>query len=140
MPTTVPENQLHVVVGILKNDDGKVLVQQRTKDRVCGGQWEFPGGKVERSESAEQALFRELKEELGIEIQETQHLMDLSHQYSHAHVWLQIYLVGKFDGEVVGREGQSFDWHDGESILRLPLLEAVFPILDKLNGLKGYWQ
>ena len=140
MPTTVPENQLHVVVGILRNHQGRVLVQQRTQDRVCAGQWEFPGGKVEQGESAEQALLRELKEELGVEVQAPQHLMDLSHEYSHAHVWLQIYLIDSYKGDVVGREGQCFAWHDGKSILDLPLLAAVFPILDKLNDLKGFWQ
>ncbi len=129
MPTTGPDSRLYVVVGVVTNSKGQLLVQQRLPDKPCAGQWEFPGGKVESNESAIQALERELFEELGIRVKNPIPLIQLTHDYNHANVWLDVFMVEKFSGELINREGQNYAWKALDEIADLDILEAVPPIL-----------
>ena len=133
MPTIVPDTRLHVVVGILRNAENQLFVQQRLQGKPREGQWEFPGGKVEKGESAFQALGRELHEELGIMVLDAQLLTQIGHDYEHANVWLDVFKVVRFGGEVRGCEGQNFRWCSEEKIAEMDVLEAVFPILQILT-------
>ena len=153
MPTTAPEqahgSRQHVVVGVLRRPDRRLLVQQRTPGRSCAGQWEFPGGKVEAGESPRRALQREIREELGIETLSARPLLALPFDYPHARVWLEVFLVDSFAGDAVdwqgddhrqevdrqGREGQPTRWLTPVEIRQLDILGAVHPILDALNAL-----
>ena len=108
-------------------------MQQRTPGKPCAGQWEFPGGKVEPGESPRQALEREMHEELGIETLSPRPLLTLPFDYPHARVWLEVFMVDSFAGEVTGREGQSTRWLTPTEIRQLDVLEAVHPILAKLE-------
>jgi len=103
-------NQLQVAVGVVKNSEGKVLISLRHAALHQGGLWEFPGGKIEPSETAEQALNRELKEELNITVTAATPLITVSHQYPDRFVQLNVFLVEQFSGEAKSLEGQLFKW------------------------------
>lgn len=105
---------IRVAVGVIINKNNQVLIAKRGSHQHQGNKWEFPGGKVEKGETSQQALERELKEELGIEIQSEKHLVDITHQYdegvSHKTVVLEVYEVTDWSGEAKGREGQPLLW------------------------------
>lgn len=134
MPIIDLDSRLQVVVGIIENDDGKYLVQQRREGKPCAGQWEFPGGKIENRETPEQALQRELFEELDIEVTGSSMLTKLAHNYDHAKVLLWIYYVEEFKQIARGKEGQVIAWVSIEEIRNRDVLEAVFPILELLEN------
>ena len=92
--------------------------------------WEFPGGKLESGEEPAAGLARELKEELGIAVTACQPLTVVTHDYDHARVWLDTYLVTGFEGEATGLEGQEISWVRPDDFSRFDLLPAVYPILD----------
>lgn len=135
MPITVPDSRLYVVVGVLRNPQGQLLVQQRLPGKPCAGLWEFPGGKVEKNESPRQALFRELNEEIGISVKNSIPLTQIAHDYEHANVWLDVYLIDNFTAQITNREAQNFGWKSIEEILQMDVLAAVHPILDAVKSL-----
>ena len=90
--------------------DQHVLLSQRLPNKHLAGFWEFPGGRVECGEDPEQALCRELVEELGIEPQVARPLCILTHHYPEKSVRLRFYRVSKWSGEPQGREGQAIEW------------------------------
>jgi 8-oxo-dGTP diphosphatase len=103
-------NPLQVAVGVVKNSEGKILISLRHADLHQGGLWEFPGGKIEASETAEFALARELKEELNITVTLATPLITINHRYPDLSVQLNVFLVEQFSGEVKSCEGQPFEW------------------------------
>jgi 8-oxo-dGTP diphosphatase len=103
-------NPLQVAVGVVKNPEGKILISLRHADLHQGGLWEFPGGKIEVSETAEFALSRELKEELNITATAATPLITVNHQYPDLAVQLNVFLVEQFSGETKSCEGQPFKW------------------------------
>ncbi|MGB5707549.1 MAG: (deoxy)nucleoside triphosphate pyrophosphohydrolase [Arenicellales bacterium] len=133
MDYKAPDNRLYVVVGILQNVHGYVLIQQRRPGTPKPGKWEFPGGKLEEGEEPAHALERELKEELGIEVGQIAPLTAVTHNYDHARVWLDTYLVTEFDGEPEGREGQNIAWVSLEQIRQFDVLDAVIPIVQAIR-------
>jgi 8-oxo-dGTP diphosphatase len=106
----VDNNPLQVAVGVVKNPEGKILISLRHADLHQGGLWEFPGGKIDPSETAEQALTRELKEELNITVTAATPLITVNHQYPDLSVQLKVFLVEQFTGEAKSCEGQPFKW------------------------------
>ena len=101
---------LQVAVGVIKNADGHILIALRDKSLHQGGLWEFTGGKIEFGETPEQALARELKEELAITVITATPLIAVMHQYPDLTVQLHVYLVDHFSGIAMGREGQAVKW------------------------------
>lgn len=99
----------HVAVGIILRDSN-VLISKRDKDSHQGGFWEFPGGKKENNESIEEALSRELKEELGILIANPVFIFSNLHNYTDKKVKLYFFSIDDFFGEPLGLEGQSIKW------------------------------
>ncbi|NKB63749.1 MAG: 8-oxo-dGTP diphosphatase MutT [Gammaproteobacteria bacterium] len=134
MLTTAPDNRLYVVVGVIQRQNGELLIQQRPRGKDCEEQWEFPGGKLEKGETPEEALARELNEELGIIIVQYRPLTQIAFDYSHARVWLDVFLITGFDGHVSGAEGQVMRWLGISEIRKLDVLKAVHPILDQLDA------
>ncbi len=107
---------LHVAVAVIIKAD-QVLISKRPEHVPQGGLWEFPGGKVETGESIEGALKREIQEELGIQIHESQPLIKITHHYADKSVLLDTHLVTRFKGQSypenqlsIGAEGQSVQW------------------------------
>ena len=101
---------VHVAVGVLRNDQGQVLISLRADEAHQGGLWEFPGGKVEPGESVELALSREFEEELGICVHSCTPFIQISHDYEDKSVLLDVWNVQSFSGVPRGREGQQIEW------------------------------
>lgn len=131
MPSTAPD-PLYVVVGVVTDARG-FLIQQRTAGQVAAGLWEFAGGKREVGETPRQALAREMAEELGITVDKAKPLTQLRHDYPHAKVLLDVYLITQFHGEPRGCEGQLLAWKSLAEIRPMAVLEAVPPLLDALE-------
>jgi len=119
---------IQVACGVLVNDAGEVLVAQRPEGKIAAGKWEFPGGKIEAGESPQQALTRELREELGVEVRAARRLIRFRHDYADRIVVLDTWLVRQFDGEPHGRERQQLEWVRPEMLQSLDILPTVPPI------------
>ncbi|MGI9316745.1 MAG: 8-oxo-dGTP diphosphatase MutT [bacterium] len=132
MSHSAPDNRLYVVVGILRDSVGRVLIQRRRPGTPKPGKWEFPGGKLENGEEPSQALSRELKEELGITVVTLKPLTAITHDYEHARVWLDTYLVTEFRGEPSGLEGQEIAWTNIDGVRDYDVLDAVSPIVQAI--------
>ncbi|MCE2706606.1 MAG: NUDIX domain-containing protein [Proteobacteria bacterium] len=125
---------IRAVAGVLRKDN-LVLMAQRPQDKSHAGYWEFPGGKIEADESTFEALIRELKEEIGVDVR-TLHLTNLisiTQSYPHGDVYLDVVLVNCWDGEVSGLEGQALYWQNiDQACVQYPLLlttEKIFEVL-----------
>ncbi len=114
---------VEVVAGILWRQ-GQYLAAQRPAHAKHAGFWEFPGGKVEAEESLEQALARELHEELGIRIENPQYWKSVVHEYPERKVRVHFFHVCIFSGEPQGQEGQTVAWLLPKEGLDVPFLEA----------------
>lgn len=107
------QNPISLVVACaLVDEDNRVLIARRPEGRHMGGLWEFPGGKVEPGELPEEALIRELGEELGIDVTESclAPLTFASHGYDGFHLLMPLYVCRQWDGEVESRDGQELAW------------------------------
>ncbi len=103
-------NPLQVAVGVIKNPAGKILISLRHASLHQGDLWEFPGGKIEATETARLALARELKEELNITVTAATPLITVNHHYPDLSVRLNVFLVEQFSGEAKSCVGQPFKW------------------------------
>ena len=121
--------RVDVVAAVITRSDGSFLLAQRPPGKVYAGYWEVPGGKIESGETALEALIREIREELGIEVLEAHPWLLRRHDYEHAAVRLRFFRVTRWRGEPVGLDGQRFEFqHPGlESVG--PMLPANGPIL-----------
>ena len=135
---------VEVAAAVLQNPDGTFLLAQRPPDKIWAGYWEFPGGKIEAGETPYHALVRELREELGIEVETAYPWVTRVFTYPHATVRLNFFRVTKWSGELHPHEGQEFAWQrplslarspDGarERVLVSPILPANTPILRALE-------
>lgn len=124
--------RIEVVAAVLQRRDGSFLLAQRPEDKVYAGYWEFPGGKVEKGETAVAALARELHEELGIEVREAFPWITRDYDYEHASVRLRFYRITQWSGELHGRERQAFAWQRIHELTVSPLLPANDPVLRAL--------
>lgn len=127
---------LLVVAAALIDVDGRVLVTQRPEGKALAGLWEFPGGKVERGETPEAALIRELREELGVETQESclAPLTFASHGYAHGHLLMPLYAIRRWAGAPQGREGQALRWVTVRDLAALPMPPADRPLIAHLRA------
>ena len=101
------------------------------------GLWEFPGGKVEQGERPEETLIRELKEELGIVVQEAclAPLTFASHSYEDFHLLMPLYICRRWEGNVTGGEGQSLAWVKPSRLRDYPMPPAEEPLIPHLTAL-----
>ena len=124
---------IHVVVGVIINHKNQVLIAKRASHQHQGNKWEFPGGKVENNETPQDALKRELKEELGIELQVAKYLINISHQYADKTVHLEVFEVRDWQGDAQGREGQPIRWVDKVALNQYEFPTANTEILSALG-------
>ena len=126
-----------VAAGILLDKNGRFLLGQRPAGKPYAGYWEVPGGKIEKGESVFEALRRELQEELGIDIQSSEELTVLEHDYPHAYVRLHVSIIRDWTGVPEGCEGQALSWEllSAEKPSVEPLLPAAWPMLERLRAL-----
>ena len=123
---------VEVAVGVLMQADGSFLLTSRPAGKPYAGYWEFPGGKLEAGESIEDALSRELNEELGLTMGEAKAWKVEVVDYPHALVRLHFFKVTQWSGELQMKEQQSFAW----SVLPVgvsPILPGALPVLEWLE-------
>jgi 8-oxo-dGTP diphosphatase len=124
----VERNPVDVAVGVLIDASGNFLLTSRPLGKVYAGYWEFPGGKLEAGESVEQALRRELHEELGITIGPAQPWHEMVMDYEHARVRLHFCKVFVWQGDFEMREGQHMAWQN-LPVQVVPVLPGTVPVL-----------
>ena len=125
---------LLVVAAALVDGEGRVLVSQRPEGKMLAGLWEFPGGKVEASERPEDALVRELAEELGVAVlgANLAPLTFASHAYPDAHLLMPLYVCRVWAGPARSREGQALRWLRPGDLRGLPMPPADEPLIPAL--------
>ena len=112
--------------------NGEFLLAQRPEGKPYSGYWEFPGGKIEPGEDAREALTRELREELGIEVREATPWITRMHAYTHATVRLHFFRVVAWEGEPQPLEDQAIRWQKSGATDVSPMLPANAPVLAAL--------
>lgn len=125
---------VHVAVGVIKRGD-EIFLSKRAEHLHQGGFWEFPGGKVEMGETVEDALYRELQEELNIQInkQSMVPLTVVEHDYGDKQVRLDTWIVEHFDGQPIGNEGQECAWVNVNNLHHYEFPEANKTIIDEIR-------
>lgn len=133
---------LLVAAAVLLDGDGRVLIAQRPQGKSLAGFWEFPGGKIEPRERPEDALVRELSEELGIEVANSDLVPTgfASHCYDDFHLLMPLWRTSVWQGEVQPREGQVLVWVHIEELIDYPMPPADVDLVKALivmnqNGL-----
>ncbi|MFV9996595.1 MAG: 8-oxo-dGTP diphosphatase MutT [Arsenophonus endosymbiont of Dermacentor nuttalli] len=117
------KKQLNIAVGIIRNAQQEIFITQRAANSHMGGFWEFPGGKLEIGETPVEALTRELKEEIGIDVINSQLLRVVEHEFAdRSIIRLHFFLVEQWDYQPYGKEGQSSRW-----LLQKSLVVEEFP-------------
>lgn len=130
MPNTAAESRVHVAVGVIRDARGRILITKRAAHLHQGGLWEFPGGKCEPGERVEDALIRELQEELAITPTLFRPLIEIRHDYVDKRVLLDVWWVLAFDGEPQAKEQQPMRWVSIAELSTLPFPEANQAIID----------
>ncbi|MEP2981294.1 MAG: 8-oxo-dGTP diphosphatase MutT [Lentilitoribacter sp.] len=123
-----------VAACALIDTDGRILIAQRPEGKSLAGMWEFPGGKVEKGETPEQALIRELNEELGIETKETclAPLTFASYSYDKFHLLMPLYICRRFWGVPQPKEGQALKWVKSRDLRNYDMPPADEPLIPHL--------
>jgi 8-oxo-dGTP diphosphatase len=126
-----------VIACALIDTDNRVLIAQRPQGKALAGLWEFPGGKLDPGERPEQALIRELAEELGIVVRETclAPLTFASHAYEDFHLLMPLYICRRWEGIVTPREGQQLAWVRANRLRDYPMPPADLPLIPSLTDL-----
>ncbi|VDZ84799.1 8-oxo-dGTP diphosphatase MutT [Kluyvera intermedia] len=123
---------LQISVGIIRNAEGEIYITQRAADAHMAHKWEFPGGKIEAEESPEQAVIRELQEEVGITVTSLQQFDKLEYQFPDRHITLWFWLVDGWKGEPWGKEGQPGRWVAQRELVAGEFPPANAPVIEKL--------
>ena len=126
-----------VVAVVLIDRDWRVLLSQRPSGKSMAGLWEFPGGKVENGEIPEEALIRELKEELGIDTWCSclAPLSFASHSYEDFHLLMPVFVCRKWVGSPTPMEGQALKWVNRDKLKDYPMPPADIPIIAVIRDL-----
>ena len=132
-PRPPGRSAVDVAVGVLIGPSGAFLLTTRPPGKVYAGYWEFPGGKLEAGETVEQALRRELHEEIGVTIGTAQPWRESMVDYPHALVRLHFCKVRDWTGELQMREGQRFSW-ETLPVRCAPVLAGTVPVLEWLRA------
>lgn len=132
-----PAKVVWVSAVALVDRDGRVLLAKRPPGKKLAGLWEFPGGKIEAGESPEDALVRELKEELGIDTAASclAPLTFASHRYDDFHLMMPLYVCRVWQGTAAAREGQELAWVFPRDFDKYPMPPADIPLIPALREL-----
>ena len=131
-PKKKPIPHIDIAVGIIIGADGKILISKRPENVMLGGLWEFPGGKVESGESITDALHRELKEELGINVNEVTEFISIKHAYSHFKVTIHAFTCTNTSGIPQNLTSTELKWISINELPNFPFPKANRKISDKL--------
>jgi 8-oxo-dGTP diphosphatase len=124
----------HIVAAIILHpNQSQVFITKRPSDKHKGGYWEFPGGKVEPGESVNEAIKRELFEEVGIDVETSSPFEHLPYDYPDKSLVFDFLLVSQFSGAPFGKEGQQGEWVDITDLHHYKFPEANLPVVDKVQ-------
>ncbi len=123
---------VEVVAGVIRDARGRILIARRTDGRDLAGLWEFPGGKREPDETPEQALIRELHEELGIDVEVGAPLIAVPQQYPHKRLRLDVRLIAAWRGVARGLDGQALAWAPPQKLPSYAMPPADRPVVAAL--------
>lgn len=132
MANSEPLRSIHVVAGVITDARGRILLTRRTEGRDLAGRWEFPGGKREPGETSEQALVRELEEELGIRAEVGDWIIDVPQRYPDKRLRLEVRRIRSFKGTPRGHEGQAMLWVMPDKLDRYDMPPADKPVVGAL--------
>ncbi len=138
MSPNAPRLKLVLVAAcVLVDGQGQVLITRRPEGKPLAGLWEFPGGKVEPGETPEEALVRELKEELGIDVAlpRLTPLTFASHGYPEFHLLMPVYVCRHWQGHMAANEGQGIAWVSPKALSAYAMPPADEPLKHMLPGL-----
>ena len=135
MPITEPEAAQEVAVGVVADSQGRLLIGERPQGKTYAGQWEFPGGKVEPGETVFEALVREFREELNLQVEAAHALFSCVHAYPDREVELHFWQVTDYRGEARGVEGQNLRWVHSDDLASVNFLEGNRTLLEKICAL-----
>jgi len=124
---------IHVAAAIIEKNN-TIFTAQRKNVGELALKWEFPGGKLEEGESGEQAIVREIQEELSIEIEVIKHFMQVSHQYENFFITMDAYLCKLTKGTITLSEHVDSLWCPVEQLMQLDWAAADIPIARKLQA------
>ncbi|MCF7847929.1 MAG: A/G-specific adenine glycosylase [Kiritimatiellales bacterium] len=136
-PVKAPKKKVpHIIVGaaVIGNRKGEVLIAQRKIDDMLGGLWEFPGGKQEPGETIQECIVREIKEELGVNIQTGDFLLTVKHAYSHFTMDLHTYRARIVSGRPRPLDCAGYKWVEVSGLREYPYSKADLKIIDKLQS------
>ena len=125
---------IDVVAGVIRRDDGRLLITQRLADDTLGGYWEFPGGKVDPGEELGAALYRELREEVGLVTEIGPVIHHIVHPYPDRDVRLHFFSVRILSGEPQKLEVADFRWVAPDELLNFQFPEADRPLIEQLRA------
>jgi len=125
------KSTVHVVAGIIYKEN-KILLCRRKEGKSQAGFWEFPGGKVEKNESNQKALYREIKEELGIEIKVKDFYVQTAYSYPTFNIVLWVYTCEYESGEIKPTDHDKFEWVVPPKLPDYPLSPADIEVAEKL--------
>ena len=121
--------RIEVVAAVIQKEN-KIFCAQRNLSKSMGGKWEFPGGKIEVGETNEEALVREIKEELDSDIIVEKYMMTIEHEYPTFHITMHAYLCTLVKGELTLKEHNDSVWLSKEELLKLDWADADKPIVN----------
>ena len=125
---------LEIVAGVIFNDSEKILLAQRNNDKNMAGKWEFPGGKVEADETRQEALKRELQEELDIECKIGEYIGFSVYNYEKFSVDLHLFFADILDGEIKLIEHENIVWTEIDKIKNYDIPRANLPLIKKIKS------
>lgn len=124
---------INVVAAVIKDEDGKILITQRNLQKSQGGLWEFPGGKIEPNETKENAIVREIKEELDIDIQVERYLSEKVFNYPEKDINLIALECKKLNGDIKLLEHEDYRWVANLELENFDFAPADIFIVEKLR-------
>lgn len=127
---------IEVVAAIIRKEDGRILVTQRGYGEHKDG-WEFPGGKMEKGESPEAAIVREIREELEVEIEPEQLITTVEYDYPNFHLTMHCFLSRIVSGEIVLTEHEAAKWLDKRDLDTVDWLPADVEVVAELKKVLG---
>ena len=130
---------IKAVVGVLDNDLDQILIAKRQDHQFMAGYWELPGGKIDPGETQQQAIVREMNEELGIQVNKTSLHQRMIYQYPDRVVELSIYRIEDYQNTPYGKEGQAVAWVDIEGLSNYQLLPTMRAFIHSITLPKQYW-